>query len=71
MIWIAVSTLLVFNVIFLPSPPRPGLKFEMSKICSSPLEFAPCLAYPERYDADPDPTFYIDADPNPILLYST
>ena len=25
------------------------------------------MAYPERYDADPDPTFYIDADQNPIF----
>ena len=24
------------------------------------------MADPERYDADPDPTFYFDADPEPI-----
>ena len=23
------------------------------------------VAYPDLFDADPDPTFYIDADPDP------
>ena len=26
------------------------------------------MADPERFDAEPDPTFYADADPDPIFL---
>ena len=27
-----------------------------------------CVADPERFDADPDPTFHVDADPDPSLI---
>ena len=28
------------------------------------------MADPERFDPDPDPTFYVDADPDPNFSYT-
>ena len=44
--------------------------FPIKKVCvqkpkSKSLKV--CVAFPERFDEDPDPTFYIDADPVPNL----
>ena len=43
------------------------------QICSGPIscieiQHVYCsVADTERFDADPDPTFYVDADPDPTL----
>jgi hypothetical protein len=35
------------------------------KVSSSPKRIINRVMYRQRFDADPDPTFHIDADPDP------